>query len=390
MSMRIAIVGGGIAGLGFAIALGRAGLPYRIYEQAAEIREVGAGIQVAPNATRLLHRFGLAERLDAVAVRPQLIERRRWQDGTILNRSPLGDECVKLYGAPYYTVHRGDLQRAMLELVAKTDIQLGAKCVAVEEQGDEVELRFADGSAETADVVVGADGIHSAVRASMIPDQPRFMGRTVYRGLVPAERLPHLCKQQKLTMWMGPQLHCIYYPVAAGSLLNFSASTPADDWRSESWLAEGNLDDLVRAYQGWHGEVLRVVTSADRVNRWALFERDAYWGRGRVILIGDAAHAALPFLAQGANQAIEDAVILTACLRDMDRTQVPEALQRYQRFRHGRVTQLQEGARQQGKTLHLPDGDEQRQRDDGMHNTHHLRQAEWLFGYDAELATAGK
>src|SRR5260370_25147923 len=244
--MRIAVVGAGIAGLAMGIALDRAGLPYRIYEQATELREVGAGLQLAPNATRLLHRVGLAAQLKENAVRPEFLELRRWDEGTVLGRTVFGDECIRLFGEPYYLVHRADLQRAMLELLPEDRLQLAAACVGVRQVGDAGEVRFADGSSELVDVVVGADGIHSAVRDSLDRDEPRFMGRTVYRGLVPAERVPLLAGGPKMLMGMGPGRHFLCYPASGGRLVHFSARPPADNRRTQPCLAHGTFAYLAR------------------------------------------------------------------------------------------------------------------------------------------------
>jgi salicylate hydroxylase len=386
--MRIAVVGAGIAGLAMGLALDRAGLRYQIFEQATELREVGAGLQLAPNATRLLHRLGLAPALKETAVRPEFIELRRWDTGAPLGVTMLGDECEHLFGEPYYLVHRADLQRAMIGLLPDGRVRLAARCEGVRETADGVEARFAGAPAEVFDAVIGADGIHSAVRGSLARDEPRFMGRTVYRGLASAERVPLLRGEPRMLMWMGPGHHFLCYPVSGGRLVNFSASAPADDWRTESWLAEGNVADLARAYEAWDSEVLRVVYAAGRVTRWALHERDGHWGRGRITLIGDAGHASLPFLAQGANQAIEDAVVLAACLRAASPENVPGALRRYEECRRDRIARIQSIVRGRNVSIHLPDGDQQRQRDATLTNMLDLRSSAWLYGYDAEEAVA--
>ncbi|KPI15357.1 Salicylate 1-monooxygenase [Actinobacteria bacterium OK074] len=384
--MRIAVMGAGIAGLALGLALERAGLEYRLYEQAPELREVGAGLQLAPNATRLLHRFGLGAALKATAVRPEALELLRWDDGKPLGRTVFGDECVQLFGEPYYTVHRADLQHAMADALPDGRIRFGAQCVGVREHADGVEIRFADGSSQRADIVVGADGLHSVVRGALDADRPRPMGRTVFRGLVPAERVPLLSGPPKMLMWMGPGHHFLCYPVSAGRLVNFSASAPADGWLAESWLAQGSVQDLARAYTGWHEEVLRVIRSADRVSRWALYERDPQWGRGRITLVGDAGHASLPFLAQGANQAVEDSVVLAACLREASSDNLEPALRRYETCRQERVAEIGAIVRGRNVTIHLPDGEQQRRRDAGLTNLMELRGNAWLYGYDADQA----
>lgn len=389
--LRVAVVGAGIAGLTVAAALARQSVRCQVLEQASRLAEVGAGVQVAPNATRLLHRLGLRDRLECVAVRPQAVEMRRWDTGTVLARMTHGDDCQRLFGAPYYTFHRADLHDALRALVPADQILLGRKCVAVTERDGEVELRFADRSAVTADVVIGADGIHSVVRDLLVRDQPRFSGQTIYRALVPAERVPQLRAAPKVVLWLGPSQHCVAYPVAGGRLVNFAATTPAGRWRMESWAAQGRVEDLLAAYDGWHPELTALLASADRVSRWALYDRDTVprWCTDRVAITGDAAHPMLPFMAQGANQAIEDAVVLARCLQEATPATVPQALRTYEELRKPRTATVHRRSRENARVFHHADGDAQQSRDREFGATLDLRSQEWLYGFDAELAVTG-
>lgn len=388
--MRVAVAGAGIAGLAFAAALRRAGIDCHLYEQAERLTEVGAGVQVAPNATRLLRRLGLGNRLRAVAVAPQAIEMRRWDDGTLLQRTPLGDACHRRFGAPYYTVHRADLHSGLLSVVPPDQVHLGARCVAVTQNSDAAKLHLSDGSTVTADLVVGADGIHSIARAQLVADQPRFSGQTIYRGLVPAERVPHLLTEPCVRLWLGPEQHCVCYPVSSGRQVSFGATVAASDWREESWSAQGDAAELAASYAGWHPDVVRLLGAAETVGRWALHDRESIdrLGSGRVTVIGDAAHPMLPFQAQGANQAIEDAVVLAICLADAGGGGLSAALGRYERIRLARTTRVQRDSRANAKTFHLTDGDAQRRRDTAVQTSSGLDGHEWLFGYDAEQAAA--
>lgn len=385
---RIAIVGAGIAGLTVALALGRAGIRSEVFEQTKNLREVGAGVQIAPNATRLLHRLGLDRRLSATAVRPSAVEMRRWDDGRLLSRTELGDACEDLYGAPYYTVHRADLHQALLYGIDDNNLHIGRRCVGVEELPEAVRLRFEDGSAHEADVVIGADGIHSVVRDTLALDEPRFSGQSMYRGLVPGHHLPFLVEDPKVRLWLGPDQHCVCYPVSAGKWISVGATAPAGNRSVESWTAEGRVEDLVQTYQGWDEEVLTVLKALGRVGRWALHDRDPLprWTTGRIAVVGDAAHPMLPFQAQGANQSIEDAVVLADCLRGVTRDGIPEALTRYERVRRPRTDQLQRMSRVNARTFHLSDGQGQRERDQVLAGAQNLRAQEWLYGYDAESA----
>lgn len=389
--IRIAVVGAGIAGLTVAAALVRSGLRCDVFEQARLLGDVGAGVQLAPNAVRLLHRIGMCERFGEVAVRPRVIEMRRWDDNSVLRRTPLDPECEQLFGAPYYTVLRADLHRGLLERLPEGIVHLGLHCSEVIRRAGDVALQFADGSSTTADVVIGADGIHSRVRELLIRDEPCYSGQSIYRALVPADRLEFLCKEPKVVLWLGPGKHCVCYPVAGGQQISMAATVPDPQWGAESWSARGRTEDLAHAYLGWHPEVRAVTSAPDTIGRWALHDREPLhrWSTDRITLVGDAAHPMLPFLAQGANQAIEDAVALAVCLRECRRGetgQIAAALVRYEQARAQRTGEVHRISRSNTTALHLPDGPEQRRRDDALAAQTLLTDQEWIYGYDAEAA----
>lgn len=386
----VAIVGAGLAGLAFAAALHRAGIDFDLYEQAERLSEVGAGVQLAPNATRSLHRLGLEHRLRAVAVAPTAIEMRRWDDGTLLQRTPLGDLCRRRFGAPYYTVHRADLHGSLLSLVPPERVHLATRCVAVMHSANQAQLQLPDGTTIAADLVVGADGIHSVVREQLAKDRPQYSGQTIYRGLVPAERVPYLLSEPRVLLWFGPDQHCVCYPVSSGRQVSFGATVIAPDWTEESWSAQGRVLDLARAYRDWHPDVTRLIDAAETVSRWALHDRDSIdrLSSGRVAVIGDAAHPMLPFRAQGANQAIEDAITLARCLADAGADDLDAGLRRYERIRLPRTSWIQRESRDSARTFHLADGEAQRRRDAAARTSSSLDRLQWLFGYDAEQAVA--
>ena len=384
----VAIVGAGLAGLTLGAALDRAGVDFQVYEQAPRLAEVGAGVQLAPNATRLLHRLGLRDRLRTVAVMPQAIEMRRWDNGARLQRTPLGDACLSRFGAPYYTVHRADLHSCLLSRIPAGRLRLGVRCVAVTQTAGAARLELSDGTTVEADLVVGADGIHSVVREHLVRDRPRYSGQVIYRGLVPAARVPHLLAEPRVLLWFGPDQHCVCYPVSAGRQVSFGATVRASHQHWESWSAQGSVRDLAAAYAGWHEDVTRLIHAADTVGRWALHDRDALdrLSAGRVAVVGDAAHPMLPFRAQGANQAIEDAVTLARCLTGAgpaDRAGTDAALRRYERLRLPRTNRIQQESRDNVRVFHLPDGAEQRHRDT-VATSSGLDRNDWLFGYDAD------
>jgi salicylate hydroxylase len=385
---RVVVAGAGLAGLAFAAALHRNGIDCHVYEQADVLTEVGAGVQVAPNATRLLHRLGLADSLRTVAVAPEAIEMRRWDDGRLLQRTELGGLCHDRFGAPYYTVHRADLHSCLLSLVPADRVHLGARLAAVTQDADEARLHFADGTSVAADLVVGADGIKSITREQIVADAPRYSGQTIYRGLVPADRVPFLVATPRVQLFLGPDQHCVAYPVSSGRLVSFGATISAPDWHTESWTVSGDVARLAEAYAGWHPDVTRLIAAVATASRWALHDRESIerLSSGRVVVIGDAAHPMLPFQAQGANQAIEDAIVLAICLAEADSDDVATALKRYEEIRLPRTTAIQQRSRANATNFHLADGDEQRTRDTSSQASSGLDQHEWLFAYDAEHA----
>ncbi len=388
--MHAIIIGAGIGGLTAALTLLRTGWKVQVFEQASELREVGAGIQISPNATRLLHRLGLAEPLRRVAVRPVALEMRRWENGAVLSRQLLADVCEATFGAPYYHVYRPDLLAVLAAALPSGIVTLGQRCVGIEQDEQGVEVAFENGTTARAEVVIGADGIHSFVREALFgPESPHFSGSIAYRGLVPAERLAHLQLERNSSAWLGPERHFVHYYVGAGRFVNFVGVVPAQDWRVESWSAQGEVADALAEFADWHPQLRAIISAVDFTNRWGLYDRDPLqrWSVGRVALLGDAAHAMLPFMAQGAVQSIEDAFVLARCLHAAAPASQPEALTRYEMIRKPRATQVQAQARQNGTTFHLVDGEAQRQRDAHLAasvGTNPLLASAWLYGHDVE------
>ena len=387
-SARIAVVGGGIGGLTAALTLLRAGFDVQVYEQADILSEVGAGIQLAPNCCRVLHRLALLPAIDRVAVRPRAFEFRRWDDNCILSETPLGEHVEQSYGMPYYHIHRADLITALAEAVPPDRVQVGRRCVSVEERGGRVRLDFADGGTAEADLVVGADGIHSQVRQALLgPELPRFTGNVAYRGLVPAERVAHLGLEHTITSRLGPRAHFVHYFVSAGRQLNIVCAVEESTWTRESWTDRGDIAELRAAYAGWHPVVGAIIEALDVPLKWALFDRLPLprWSFGRVTLLGDSCHPMLPYMAQGAAQAIEDAGALAACLGVAHPDDLPAALHRYETLRLPRTSVVQAMARGNAGRFHLPDGPEQRARDAAMASSFGLSpEIDWLYGHDAE------
>ncbi|MBD0740985.1 FAD-dependent monooxygenase [Streptomyces sp. CBMA152] len=381
---RIAIVGGGIAGLVTATLLHRTGIDVRLFEQSPAFGAVGAGIQLSPNGVRVLHRVGLADALTATAVPARSIETRRWDDATPIARVPHGTACGERFGAPYYLMHRADLQRSLLSVVPQDIVELGKGCTRVVERPDGVELHLTDGSVARADLVVGADGVHSAVRKAIVDDRPRFSGYAVHRGLVPAGLVPSFRDDPRVLFWLGPRRHVTYYPIEAGDTVHFSA-VGATDRPPAPASTGGAVEDLDAAFTGWHDQVREVITAARSVTRWDLYDRDIppRYATDRIVLLGDAAHPTLPYLSQGANQALEDAAVLARCLLECDPGNWARALRRYETLRLPRTAEVHRRARALGTAFHLPDGPDQAARDRAMGADQSLAHLDWLYGYDA-------
>jgi salicylate hydroxylase len=387
--MSVAVIGGGIGGLAAALSLLRAGIDVQVFEQATAFGEVGAGIQIGPNAARILHRLVPAAALTARAVRPVAVHQRRWEDGRMLQQAPLGDAVEQAFGAPYYHFHRADLLAALASALPPERVHFRHRLASLGDGGDRVEARFENGVEIAAAALIGADGIHSAVRGALFgPERPRFTGCIAYRGLVPAQRLAPLALEVVSNNWMGPGQHFVHYFVAGGRLVNFVAVIERDAWTRESWTDRGEKADVLAAFGTWHRQVRAIIDAVDETFIWALFDRAplARWSIGRVSLLGDACHAMLPFMAQGAAQAIEDGAALAACLRKLGASHVPEALRLYEAVRRSRASRLQELSRVNKTRFHLPDGPRQQQRDAelALRGDRSIEATAWLYGYDAE------
>lgn len=386
---NIGILGGGIAGLTAGIALRHAGFTCTVYEQAPALNEAGLGIQLSPNATLQLELLGLGQPLRAVGIRLGSLDVLRWQDGRLLARTPLGAECESLFGVPYYSLHRADLQQVLLDGLGPHAVRLDHRCTGLRPGRDSVELTFADGTRRAHDVVLGADGIHSLARALLSSDAPRPSGQYAYRGLAPADRLPEFRDDPRVRGWFGPEQHCVCYPVSGGKKLSFTAMVPARAVDPATTSEQDSFEVLRDAYRGWDPAVRTLFGHAESISRWELCDRDPLtsWTTGALALLGDAAHPMLPFRAQGANQAIEDAVVVAECLRAAG-ADVPAALRRYQDIRLPRVNEIQRGSRESARTFHLGDGDRQLVRDESMPEQWALSNQQWMFGYRADLVTA--
>jgi salicylate hydroxylase len=364
--LKVAVVGGGIGGLVLALALRERGINIEVYEQADELREIGAAVALSANGTRELRRLGLGEQVESVSVVPSALVIRRWDSGEVIADHPMGRDGIyeATFGAPYYGVHRVALLQALADRLADEGVNLGRRCVGVDERDSGAELQFADGSSATADLVVGADGVHSVMRRHVVGEvRGRFSGTVGYRGLVPVEAMPSLPDPTPLQFWAGPRRHLLHYAIDGGRTVNFLAVVRTPEWTADTWMEECEVSDAVDAYAGWHPAVTEMVGATDVGARWALFDLAPLerWHTNRVVLMGDAAHAMVPHQGQGANQTIEDAIALADCLAGAG--DLASTLGGYEALRREHTARVQRWSRRAADLLHIPDGPEIAARD---------------------------
>jgi salicylate hydroxylase len=358
----ILIAGAGLGGLTAALALIQRGHQVRVFEQAAELREVGAGVQLGANGTRILIALGLEAAMRQVVCAATGKEIRLGTTGQSWAAFDLGETSVERFGAPYWMVHRGDFHKVLLDAVgaASSDaIRTGNGCVGFEQDGDGVTLLLANGERVAGDLLIGADGVHSRVRQQMFGSgmgggAARFTGIMAWRGLVTMERLPPHQRRLVGANWMGVGGHVVTYPLRRGELLNFVGVVERDDWRVESWNEPGSREECLRDLANWHEDVKTIIRNIDTPYKWALLGREPldHYARGRVCVTGDAAHPTLPFLAQGANMALEDAVVIARCLELCERPE--DALRRYENARLQRTAAIVRGSSDNTKRFHNP------------------------------------
>lgn len=382
--LDVVICGAGIGGLAAAAALRAHGIATTVLEQAPQLGEVGAGLQLGPNATRVLHLLGLTEAMDKVSLEVQETVNRRWHDGSIIAKTTLGASATARYGAPYLQVHRADLHDALLSAAVgdgfagpPAKILTDSTAVGIDESDPlRPQVLLADGSAVSATVVIGADGIRSMVRGHIgAPDDVVDSGDMAFRTLIdgdavrrdPATRF--LVDWQAGNVWFGPGGHLVVYPVRRQKLINIVGIFPISDEVSRAWSRPATHDELMAAYQGWDERVLALLGKATGpITLWALKHQEPFsqWTRGNIALLGDAAHSMVPYVSQGASQSIEDAAVLAEDLAGTTPAGVESALASYVQRRAERARTVQITAMDNRGIFHLPDGERQRERDARM------------------------
>jgi len=347
--MKAIVAGGGIGGLTVALCFNHFGWDVEVLEKSSELSEVGAGIQVSPNAMKVFEALGLSEALAERGFRPEAIELRMGMSGMHLIRAPLGEVVEARWGSPYLHIHRADLISVLQAALEARD------CDVTGYEWDEKSAvaELADGEYVSGDILIGADGIHSAIRTQMHgPDSPVFTGNVAWRSVVPVERLGGDVPNPVAGAWMGRGKHAVTYLLRGGELANLVAVVERDNWTKEGWAEQGRREEALEDFAGWHPTITRLIEESDELFRWALFDRPPLdsWTDGRVAIMGDAAHPMLPFMAQGAAMAIEDAWALAALVSRADN--IERALTDYQRLRFGRASGVQAGSRANAKTFH--------------------------------------
>jgi salicylate hydroxylase len=360
------IIGAGIGGLTLALLLRRRGIVAEVLEQADELREIGAAISLSANATRAVEYLGLGEELAAFSYEPLGMVHRDGRDGRQISAHAMGERYRETFGAPFYGMHRLALQRLLGDAWGTEHLHLGCQAQTMTERSVGIRVGCASGTIFDADLVVGADGVHSRARRWVTGGgEPVYSGASGFRGLVPVELVPSLPDPGMLQFWMGPGAHLLHFAIDGGKVINFLAvvDSPAE-WTAPIWMDPAEPGAHLAPFEGWHPAVLEMIDAVPQSPRFGLFARSPLrsWHRGRVVLLGDAAHAMLPHQGQGANQTIEDAVVLAAELAGAG-DDLPGAVRRYEQLRRVRTRQVQVASWDTSAVLHLPDGPAARRRD---------------------------
>lgn len=392
-ALQVVVVGAGLGGLTAAAALLDRGFRVTVLEQAAALAEVGAGVQLSANATRILSLLNLDDAIQTLGVQPAGKEIRLWSTGQVWPLFDLGAASIQQYGHPYVMFHRADLHQALVQGVRQRDpaaIRLNSRCESVDLSGSRPAVVLANGERIEADLVVGADGVHSRVRRLVVgQDSSALSGLHAWRGVIPTDRLPEHLRKPVGVNWVGPGRHVIHYPLRRGELTNFVGIVESHEGGVESWTQQGTLADCLADFEGWHDDVQTMIRTIEVHFKWALMVREPIdnWSCGAVTLLGDAAHPTLPFLAQGACMALEDGYVLARALA-AHADDIPAALAAYEAARHERTARVVRGSNENSRRFHNPklaDAQGATEYVDQQWAPEQVRQRyEWLFAYQAD------
>ncbi|MCJ2877404.1 FAD-dependent monooxygenase [Rhizobium pusense] len=395
MTLKVVVAGAGIGGLAAAAAMHRQGLDVTVIEQTRALAEVGAGLQVSPNAAKVLRGLGLEEGLKQAACTPEAFCGYDWDSGQELYRTPLAGSHDRLYGAGYYQVHRADLHALLASAVPSERLRLATKIVEAGQEADHAWVKLADGDVIKADVVIGADGIRSAVRKAVGPaPEPKYTGMTAFRGLIPASKVP-ASVERVAANWQGPRGHVIHYYLRGFEMLNIVAIMEVDSWTEESWSLPVEKQEMLALFEGWHPTLLHLLSHIEQPFRWGLYGRapTELWGNGRISLLGDAVHPMVPFLAQGAAMAMEDGYVLGGLLGKYRDTPV-EALRKYEAERRPRANRVQQNSLERAATIHEADPLKRAERNriyaemSKANPEQTMHKGEWIYSYDVDAVIA--
>ncbi|HLI20310.1 MAG TPA: FAD-dependent monooxygenase [Stellaceae bacterium] len=364
----VAIIGAGIGGLTLAACLRRIGIAAPIYEQAPRFARVGAGLQLSPNAMKVMRAIGREPKLRALGFDPPIFRSRQWDTGAIMATLPKEGVMERKYGAPYLMFHRADVHAALFASIPAASVHFGKKLIGIDQGAAGITLAFADGSRARHDAVIACDGVHSVVRAAIVgPDKPRYTGRVGFRATFPAQLLGEV-EIDENSKWWGPDRHIVhYFTNPRRDEVYFVTATPDPDFTIDSWSMKGDLRELRAAYEGFHPQIRALLTACPEVHKWALVQHDPLprWTEGRIALLGDACHTMPPWMAQGAAQSIEDAAVLSRCLEGVPLDGIADAFRRYEATRKERTTKIQTVS--VSNTFNRDTGSD----------------PDWVYGYDA-------
>lgn len=363
---RIAVIGAGLGGATAAALLERSGYDVVLYEQASAFSRLGAGIHVGPNVMKIMRRIGCEDALNSMGSHPDFWYSRDGMTAEVMSQIPLGEFALKHYGASYLTVHRGDFHALLMQASSPSVIRFDKKLTAVDDTGDEVRMTFADGTLETADIVIGADGVNSRIREHLLgAEPPKFTGYVAHRAVFPASLLNDKPYDSCVKWWSGDRHMMVYYVTEKHDEYYYVTGVPQDEWPTGVSFMESSRDEMREAFADWHPDIQHLIDVSPSISKWPLLERDPLplWSRGRMVLLGDACHPMKPHMAQGAAMAIEDAAMLTRCLDEVGVGDYTSAFALYEANRSERASKVQLVS----------------------HNNTWLRTNEdpaWCFGYD--------